>query len=150
MLGSFSVTVGLARAINYGRERRRKAPRIRSWARRLTNYPGEDEARIHHFVPGIALTFVSGALAIITHRDGRELLLSIPFGVGVGLTADEAAILVDLDNPYWRSEKLSILQAATAGIGALALAARFQRHGKRLSRLPRGTSTDSETPNPGW
>jgi hypothetical protein len=130
ILCSFALTIGISRAINYGRERRRTAPRLRSWARRVSQYASQDEARIHHFLPGIVLTSITGAAAILMHHDGREVLLGLPFGVGVGLTSDEIAILAELDNPYWRSEKLSILQATAAGIGVLALAVRFHHHGK--------------------
>ena len=55
MLSACAVTIAVARAITYGIERDRSAPRLRSWARRA--YQAFDvEGRVHHFVPGIALT----------------------------------------------------------------------------------------------
>jgi hypothetical protein len=129
MLTSFAVTIGASRAINYVRERRRTAPRLRSWARHAYHSPGQEQLRVHHFMPGLCLAFLSGAGAILKRNDGREFWFSLPFGIGAGLTLDEIAILTELDNPYWESEKLAAAQAAIAGGGALALAVRFQRSG---------------------
>jgi len=131
MLGSFSVTIGASRAINYVRERRRNAPRTRSWARVAYHFPGQEKVRIHHFVPGIGLTLLTGAAAILKRQDGHQFWLGVPFGTGAGLTLDEIAVLTELDNPYWESEKLAAAQAATAALGALALAAGFYRRGIR-------------------
>jgi hypothetical protein len=129
MLTSFAITIWCSRMINYIRERRRSAPRLRSWGRKAYHLPGREQARIHHFVPGIGLAFVSGAVAIIKREDGRELWFSIPFGSGVGLTFDEIALLTELDNPYWESEKFALAQGATAAFGALALALRLHYRG---------------------
>jgi len=133
MLTSFAVTIGVARAINYVRERRRHAPRLRSWARRAYHLPGREQLRVHHFVRGVGLAFLAGAGAIIKREDNLELSFSIPFGIGVGLTFDEIAVMTELDNPYWESEKLATAQAATAALGALALAIRLHRHGAHPS-----------------
>jgi hypothetical protein len=130
MLTSFAFTIGASRAINYGLERRRTAPRLRSWARHAYHSPGQEQLRVHHFMPGIGLAFLSGAGAILARNDGRGFWFSLPFGIGAGLTLDEIAILTELDNPYWESERLAAAQAAIAASGALALAVRFQRRGK--------------------
>lgn len=79
-------------------------------------------------MPGIALAFLSGTGAILGRNDGREFWFSIPFGIGAGLTFD--AILTELDNPYWASEKAAAAQAAIATTGAVVLWIRFHRHGK--------------------
>ncbi len=81
-------------------------------------------------MPGIALAFLSGTGAILGRNDGREFWFSIPFGIGAGLTFDEIAILTELDNPYWASEKAAAAQAAIATTGAVVLWIRFHRHGK--------------------
>ncbi len=130
MLTSFAVTIAASRAINYVLERRRSAPRLRSWARRVYHSPGQDQLRVHHFMPGIGLAFLSGAGAILNRDDGREFWFSLPFGIGAGLTLDEIAILTERDNPYWESQKLAAAQAAIAAGGACALAVRFQNCGK--------------------
>jgi hypothetical protein len=129
MLTSFAVTICASRAVNYVLERRRRAPRLRSWARHAYHAAGQEQLRVHHFIPGIGLALVSGAGAILTRNDRREFWFSLPFGTGAGLTLDEIAILTELDNPYWESEKLAAAQATIAAIGALALAAHFRRSG---------------------
>jgi hypothetical protein len=90
---------------------------------------------IHHFVPGIALTFVTGTVAIATHREGLERWLAVPFGAGMGLTLDESALLLELDDVYWSEEGIVSVQIALAAIAmlsAVALAARFLRRGEEL------------------
>jgi hypothetical protein len=90
---------------------------------------------IHHFVPGIALTFVAGSAAIATRREGLESWLAIPFGAGMGLTLDESALLLELDDVYWSEEGILSVQialATTAMLSAVALATRFLRRGEEL------------------
>jgi hypothetical protein len=88
---------------------------------------------IHHFVPGIAIAFLSGGLAIVTESQELESALAVPFGVGVGLTFDEAALLVDLRDVYWLPRgRFSIqVSAATASVlGATILGMRLLRRGE--------------------
>jgi hypothetical protein len=90
---------------------------------------------IHHFVPGILLAFVSGTAAIATRREGLESWLAIPFGAGMGLTLDESALLLELEDVYWSEEGVLSVQvalAATAMLSAVALATRFLRRGEEL------------------
>jgi hypothetical protein len=137
MLTAYAAAIGSSRAVNYGRERNRRMPRVRSWARRAHHAPGRgDQLRIHHFLPGIGLAFLAGGAAILTHGDGGELWLGIPFGTGTGLALDEVGLLVSADNPYWRSESLALAQSAAAALGAAALAIRFHRRGAALPSEP--------------
>jgi hypothetical protein len=90
---------------------------------------------IHHYVPGILLTFLSGSAAIATRREGLESWLAIPFGAGMGLTLDESALLLELDDVYWSEEGIVSVQialAAAAMLSAAALATRFLRRGEEL------------------
>ena len=129
MLSAYSVTIGASRAINYGREQSRPAPRLRALARRAYRAAGVGGLRVHHFLPGIALAFTAGGAAILTRTDARELWLSVPFGIGAGLTVDEIGLLLKADTPYWRSETAVLTQGAVAGLAAAALAVGFQRRG---------------------
>lgn len=88
---------------------------------------------IHHFVPGILLAFGSGAVALLTADEKLEETLAIPFGVGVGLTLDEAALLLDLRDVYWTREGVLSVQlslGATALLGGTILALRMLRRGE--------------------
>ena len=129
MLSTFAATIATSRSINYLRERRRPGPRLRSWARRAYHSPGQEQLRVHHYLPGVGLAFGAGGAAILTRTDGREFWLSLPFGTGAGLTLDELALLVKRDNPYWDSERFALTQSGAAALAAAALAARFQLRG---------------------
>jgi hypothetical protein len=90
---------------------------------------------IHHFVPGIVLLLLAGGASILTTDEALEPKLAVPFGVGMGLTLDESALLLELDDVYWTPEGLlgvQITLAVTALIGALSLAVRFVRRGEQL------------------
>jgi len=89
---------------------------------------------IHHFVPGILLAFGSGTAALLTDDDEVEQRLAIPMGVGVGLTFDEAALLLDLRDVYWTREGLLSVQhslGATAILSIAILTGRMLRRGER-------------------
>jgi hypothetical protein len=73
---------------------------------------------IHHFVPGILLAFGAGGAGLITQSDRLEQTLAVPFGAGIGLTFDEAALLLDLRDVYWTREGLLSLQLS-AGLAAI-------------------------------
>ena len=90
---------------------------------------------IHHFIPGIVMAFVAGSIAIGSRREGLDPWLAIPFGAGMGLTLDESALLLELDDVYWSEEGILSVQvalAAMAMLSAVALATRFLRRGEQL------------------
>ncbi len=98
---------------------------------------------IHHFVPGILLAFTSGAAGLISDNEGIETALAGPFGAGVGLTLDEAALLLDLRDVYWSEEGILSLQvslAAASFFGAAILGMRMLQRGEtrvtEQGRLP--------------
>jgi hypothetical protein len=130
---SFAVTVGVSRGLNYVRERRRRLPASRSVVRRLYHEPGAGSLRVHHFIPGMALSFATGGAAILIRHDGLERWLSLPFGVGLALTADELGLLLERGNPYWGTEKFALAQCAAASLGSAALAAAFTRRGLKAT-----------------
>jgi hypothetical protein len=89
---------------------------------------------IHHFVPGIVIGFAAGTAALLS-RDGRaEEWLAVPMGIGMGLTFDEAAMLLDLRDVYWTREGLLSVQlslGATAILSIAILTGRMLRRGER-------------------
>ncbi len=80
------------------------------------------------------LAFGSGALALTTESQRVEDALAVPFGAGVGLTFDEAALLLDLRDVYWTREGLLSVQVSlglTGLLGATLIALRMLRRGER-------------------
>lgn len=95
--------------------------------------------RIHHFVPGIVIAFSAGAGAIVTRSERLEPKLAVPFGMGMGLTLDESALLLELEDVYWSREGLlsvQITMAVAALLASIALALRFLRRGERAVLEP--------------
>jgi hypothetical protein len=88
---------------------------------------------IHHFIPGILLSFAAGIGAIATRNERVESALAIPFGIGMGLTMDEAALLLDLEDVYWTRQGLLSVQLSlgvTATLAAMILGMRVLRRGE--------------------
>ena len=112
--------------------------RVSTWGIRDRWWPFENVRvggrHIHHFVPGILLGFGSGTAALLTDDDALEERLAIPLGVGMGLTFDEAALLLDLRDVYWTREGLLSVQlslGATAILSIAILTQRMLRRGER-------------------
>jgi hypothetical protein len=67
---------------------------------------------IHHLVWGICLALVSGFLSIALRPDGLGgAAVAVLFGVGAGLTLDEFALWLRLDDVYWTQEGRASLDA---------------------------------------
>jgi len=89
---------------------------------------------VHHFVPGILIAFAAGGAGLITQSTRFEQMLAVPFGAGVGLTFDEAALLLDLRDVYWTREGILSVQVSFAAAALLAstiLGLRMLRRGER-------------------
>jgi hypothetical protein len=82
---------------------------------------------IHHFVPGILLAFASGTAALLTESEAWEDRLAVPMGAGMGLTFDEAALLLDLRDVYWTREGLLSVQLSLGATALLSIAILTQR-----------------------
>jgi hypothetical protein len=93
------------------------------------------ERHIHHFVPGIALAFASGTAAFLVRSDAAKERLALGFGAGMGMTLDESALLLELEDVYWTEEGILSLQitlTVIALMGALAIALRLVRRGEEI------------------
>jgi hypothetical protein len=67
---------------------------------------------IHHLVWGICLVLASGFLSIALRPDGFwGAALAVLFGIGTGLTLDEFALWLRLDDVYWAQEGRESLDA---------------------------------------
>jgi hypothetical protein len=127
LLTSFVGTFASARGISYMLRRRRTVGPFRDLM--------VGRRHIHHFVPGIALLMASGGAAILTKDETLEPRLAVLFGAGMGMTLDESALLLELEDVYWSPEGLlgvQITLAVAALFAALALALRFTRRGEQI------------------
>jgi hypothetical protein len=131
MLSSFVATFLAARATTYLLRRRARVGPFRNLR--------VGRRHIHHFVPGIIIAFAAGAGAILTRDEELEPRLAVPFGIGMGLTLDESALLLELEDVYWTREGLLSVQITLAVMALLAsvvLGLRFLRRGERIVLEP--------------
>jgi hypothetical protein len=111
--------------------------RLATWGIRQSWWPAGNihvsGRHIHHFIPGIGLAFGSGVVGLTTRSERVESALAVPFGVGMGLTMDEAALLLDLQDVYWTRQGLLSVQVSlgvTATLAATILGLRVLRRGE--------------------
>jgi hypothetical protein len=135
LLTSFATTFILVRSVTYALRQRRTVGPFRNLR--------VGERHIHHYVPGIVIAFVSGTGAILSRDERLEPLFAVPFGVGMGMTLDESALLLELEDVYWSREGLLSVQitlTVIAVLGALALGLRFLRRGEEVVLMPQVSS----------
>jgi hypothetical protein len=114
------------------------AMRLSTWGIRTGHGPFRNirvnGRHIHHFVPGILLAFGAGTAALLADDPEFEETLAVPMGIGIGLTFDEAALLLDLRDVYWTREGLLSVQLScgvTAILSIAILTSRMLRRGER-------------------
>jgi len=94
-------------------------------------WPGNVETKggthIHHLVWGILLLMVMGYLGLALEFDTPWLeLVAVGFGIGMGLTLDEFALWLHLEDVYWtergrQSVDAVVITASVIGISLLGL-----------------------------
>lgn len=114
------------------------AVRLTTWAIREDWGPFRNVSvggrHIHHFVPGILIGFGSGIAALMTKGERADRRIARTLGVGMGLTFDEAALLLDMRDVYWTREGLLSVQvtlATGATLGAAVLTMRILGRGEQ-------------------
>jgi hypothetical protein len=97
---------------------------------RITWWPGNVEAggvHIHHLVWGIGLLLLGGFAAFVSDLDAPWWqVTAIMFGVGAGLTLDEFALWLRLEDVYWTTQGRAsidavIVSALVAGLIVLGV-----------------------------
>ena len=97
-----------------------RSPKVPWWPGSVTTEGG---LHVHHLVFGIVLMLLSGfALALQPGSPWLELVAAL-FGIGAGLTLDEYALWLHLDDVYWAEEgRRSVDAVVVAGlVGGLVL-----------------------------
>jgi len=122
--GIFLVLVGFVLSFSFIRMSTRlmRSPRVPWWPGSVVSDSG---VHVHHLVFGIVAMMVSGTVGFVALGDSpyTELCAAL-FGVGVGLTIDEFALWVYLDDVYWAEEGRVSIDAtviAAAMMGLLLL-----------------------------
>ncbi|HEX5713183.1 MAG TPA: hypothetical protein VFX85_07705 [Solirubrobacterales bacterium] len=86
------------------------------------NIESESGLHLHHLVFGIVTMMVAGTLGFFA--DGRTPLTEIcalAFGIGVGLTIDEFALWVHLEDVYWADQGRSSIDATVIAAALMML-----------------------------
>ncbi len=93
--------------------------------RSVSWWPGGVESggvHIHHLVWGICLMMICGFLAFAVPLEAPWWhLVAIGFGIGAGLTIDEFALWVRLEDVYWSQEGRESLDAVVVAVAFAAL-----------------------------
>jgi hypothetical protein len=86
-----------------------RSPRVTWWP---GNVETESGLHIHHLVWGISLLMICGFVAFATDLQTPWLqITAVGFGIGAGLTLDEFALWLRLEDVYWANEGRASLDA---------------------------------------
>jgi uncharacterized membrane protein len=78
---------------------------------------------VHHLVWGILLLLVMGYLGLATAPPSPWLeLVAVAFGIGMGLTMDEFALWLNLEDVYWQEKGRQSIDAVVVTAALLAIA----------------------------
>ena len=96
-----------------------RSPRVPWWPGSVVTDGG---VHLHHLVWGICLMLAGGAagFALFDSSPGLEICACL-FGIGAGLTIDEFALWVYLDDVYWAKAGRSSIDAAVVAAGVMLL-----------------------------
>ena len=93
-----------------------RSPRVPWWPGSITTEGG---LHVHHLVPGIVLMLLTGFVMALQPDSPWFELFAAAFGIGAGLTLDEYALWLHLEDVYWAEEGRrsvdAVIIAATVG-----------------------------------
>ncbi len=136
--GVFLVLVGFILSFAFIRMSTRlmRSPKVPWWPGSVVSDSG---VHLHHLVFGIVTMMIAGTLGFAAHGESPWAeICGFLFGVGAGLTIDEFALWVYLDDVYWAEEGRSSIDATVIAAAAMGLVV--------LGVNPLDTGTESE----GW
>ena len=119
--GVFLVLVGFILSFAFIRMSTRlmRSPRVPWWPGSVVSESG---VHIHHLVFGIVTMMIAGTLGFATHGASPWAeICGFLFGVGAGLTIDEFALWVYLDDVYWAEQGRSSIDATVIAAAAMGL-----------------------------
>ena len=122
--GLFLVLLGFILSFSFIRMSTRlmRSPKVPWWPGSVVSDSG---VHLHHLVFGIVTMMAAGTLGFLAYGNSPWAeLCAFAFGIGVGLTIDEFALWVYLDDVYWAEEGRSSIDAtviAAAGMGLILL-----------------------------
>jgi hypothetical protein len=136
--GVFLVLVGFILSFAFIRMSTRlmRSPKVPWWPGSVVSESG---VHLHHLVFGIVTMMIAGTLGFAAHGESPWAeICGFLFGVGAGLTIDEFALWVYLDDVYWAEEGRSSIDATVIAAATMGLVV--------LGVNPLDTGTESE----GW
>jgi hypothetical protein len=119
--GVFLVLVGFILSFGFIRMSTRimRSPRVSWWPGSVVSDSG---VHIHHLVFGICLMLAAGTTGFASHGENPWFDISgLLFGVGVGLTIDEFALWVYLEDVYWSEEGRKSVDATVIAAAVMSL-----------------------------
>jgi hypothetical protein len=117
----FLVLLGLMLSFGFIRMSTRlmRSPRVPWWPGSIVSDGG---VHVHHLVFGIVLMMAAGTISFAGFAVSPIYeICAFLFGVGIGLTIDEFALWVHLEDVYWAKEGRSSVDAAVIAAALLGL-----------------------------
>ncbi len=117
----FLVLVGFVGSFGFIRlsTRLMRSPRVPWWPGSVVSEGG---LHVHHHVFGIVTMMVAGVVSFALSDVGFWYdLCALAFGIGLGLTIDEFALWLHLDDVYWAEEGRSSIDATLIAVAAMGL-----------------------------
>lgn len=119
--GLFLVFVGFILSFSFIRMSTRlmRSPKVPWWPGSVVSEGG---VHVHHLAFGIVAMMISGAAGFLSMgQQPYADICAFVFGVGMGLTIDEFALWIYLDDVYWAEEGRSSIDATVIAASAMFL-----------------------------
>ena len=119
--GLFLVLVGFILSFAFIRMSTRlmRSPRVTWWPGSVVSDGG---VHVHHLVFGIVTMMIAGTLGLAALGDSPYTeICAFLFGIGAGLTIDEFALWVYLDDVYWAEEGRASIDATVIAAAGMML-----------------------------